>query len=93
MESVDEPVNVNANVWLRIIRHSGTLLYYIVYPIIVLTWNLLSLLLSFLGILLAPFVYIVQVISYVVGAPFRFLAKFEVSLVSVVRNYRGLNMS
>ena len=93
MESVDKPVIVNANVWLRIIQHSGTLLYYIVYPIFVLTWSLLSLLLSFLGILLAPFVYIGRVIFYIIGAPFRFWAKFEVSLVSVVRNYRGLNTS
>lgn len=81
MESVDRPVIRDSNVWLRILRYSGTLLYYIVYPIILLLWSLLSLLLSLLGILSAPFVYIGRLIVYVIGAPFRFLAKFEVSLM------------
>ena len=79
MESADRPVIMDSNVWLRILQYSGALLYYIVYPIILL-WSLLSLLLSLLGILSAPFVYIGQLIVYVIGAPFRFLAKFEVSL-------------
>ena len=81
MESANESVNMDSNVWLRILRYSGTVVYYIVYPIILLLWGLLSLLLSLLGILSAPFVYVARLILYVIGAPFRFLAKFEVSLM------------
>lgn len=72
---------MDSNVWLRILRYSGTLLYYIVYPVILLLWSLLSLLLSLLGILSAPFVFVARLILYVIGALFRFLAKFEVSLM------------
>lgn len=81
MESVGESVIMNSNVWLRVLRYLGALLYYIVYPIVLLLWSLLSLLLSLLGILSAPFIYIGRLILYIIGAPFRFLAKFEVSLV------------
>jgi hypothetical protein len=93
MESVHEPVNTDSNVWLRILWYSGVLVYYLVYPIILLLWSLLSLLLSFLGIISAPFVYIGRAIFYVIGAPFRFLAKFEVNLVLLERGYRSLNVS
>ena len=81
MESANESVDMHSNAWLRILRCSGTLLYYIVYPIILLLWSLLSLLVSLLGILSAPCVYVARLILYVISAPFRFLAKFEVSLM------------
>ncbi|EEA18926.1 hypothetical protein PMAA_011980 [Talaromyces marneffei ATCC 18224] len=68
---------MDSNIWLRISRHLGTLLYYIVYPVILLLWSLSSLLLSLFGTILAPFVYVGGVSLYVIGAPFRFLAKFE----------------
>lgn len=94
MDSVDESVkNMGSNVWLRILRHVGALLYYTVYPFILLLWYLLSLLLSLLGILLAPVLYIGQLVIYLIGATFRFLAKFEVSLMLLARYYRGLIMS
>lgn len=84
---------MDSNVWLRILRYSGALLYYIVYPIILVLWSLLSLLFSLLGMVSAPFVYVGQVLFYVIGAPFRFLAKLEASIVLLVRDYRGLIVS
>lgn len=89
MESADEPI-MDSNVWLLILRYSGALLYFIAYPVVLLLWSLLSLLLSLLGILSAPFLYVARVMFYVIGAPFRFLAKFEVSLMVLVREYHGL---
>lgn len=91
--SMSRLFKMDSNIWLRISRHLGTLLYYIVYPVILLLWSLSSLLLSLFGTILAPFVYVGGVSLYVIGAPFRFLAKFEVSLVLLVRSYRGLNVS
>lgn len=81
---------MDSNIWLRILRYLGAFLYYIAYPIVLLLWSLLSLLMSLLGIFSAPFLYVGRVIFYVISAPFRFLAKFEVSLMVLVREYHGL---
>lgn len=83
MESVNESTDVDSNVWFRILQYSGVLVYYLVYPIILLLWSLLSLLLSLLRIISAPFVYVARVVFYMIGAPFRILAKFEVSLTII----------
>jgi hypothetical protein len=72
---------MDSNVWLGAIRFLTVLLYYILYPAFLLLQGLWALLRT----LLSPFMHFGLAIVYVVGAPFRLLAKFQASLFKTIK--------
>lgn len=86
MDPVDDRTNIDptqvaaSNGWRHVLRMTGLLLYYLVYPVLILLWKLLSLLFLLLTTILAPFIYAGQAVLYIAGAPLRLLAKFEVRM-------------
>jgi hypothetical protein len=67
-------MDIDFDFWLSF---TSTLLYYAIYPLLVIvTW-----LVYVLQLLLSPFIYLAYVCKEAVLIPFRFLAKFEVSYI------------